>query len=191
MTVHGRGYRFCGTTQIFFMPKSKQQKQTTVEALTDGLKQAKSVVFANFQGLTVAATEELRKAARKDGVSMVAVKKTLVKRALESAGLTNVDTLSFQGGVATFMGSDEVTAAKVVNTFAKTHDVVSIFGGIMDGAFIDTAMVKTLAAIPGKKELYGKLVGTLNAPIQDFATVSAAVIRSLYTVLNAYKEKKA
>ena len=43
------------------MPRSKQQKQTTVESLVKGLKEAKAVVFANFQGLTVAASEELRR----------------------------------------------------------------------------------------------------------------------------------
>lgn len=173
------------------MPKSKQQKHEAVADLSTGLKSAKGVVFANFQGLTVAQTEELRKNARKEGVSVIAAKKTLVKRALEEAGLTGVDMSGFQGGVATFVGSDEVTPAKVVSTFAKKNEVVTIFGGIMDGKFIDKSMVKSLASLPSKQELYAKLVGSMNAPISGFANVSAGVIRSLYNVLNAYKEKKA
>ena len=173
------------------MPKSKQQKQVTVEALTSGLKGAKGVVFANFQGLTVAQTEELRKNARKVGVTVLAAKKTLVKRALETVGLSDTDTASFQGGVATFIGSDEVTPAKVVATFAKKNEIVKIFGGILEGKFIDATMVKSLSALPGKQELLSMLVGSLNAPISGFVNVNAGILRSLINVLNARKEKLA
>ena len=173
------------------MPKSKQQKQSTVESLVGGLKDAKGVVFANFQGLTVAQTEELRKNARKEGVTVLAAKKTLVKRALESAGLTNADVSSFKGGVATFIGNDEVTPAKVVATFAKKNEVVSIFGGILDGKFVDAAMVKSLSTLPGKQELLQKMVGSLNSPISGFVQVNAGIVRSLFNVLNAYQAKKA
>ena len=173
------------------MPKSKQQKQTTVETLESGLKGAKGVVFANFQGLTVAQTEELRKNARKEGVSVLAAKKTLVKRALEAVGITGADTASFQGGVATFIGNDEVAPAKVVATFAKKNEVVTIFGGILEGKFIDSAMVKSLSALPGKQELLQKMVGSLNAPIFGFVNVNAGILRGLLNVLNARKEKLA
>lgn len=173
------------------MPKSKQQKQGTVGDLVGGLKTAKGVVFANFQGLTVAQTEELRKNARKEGITMIAAKKTLVKRALDEAGLTGVNTSDFKGGVATFMGGDEVSPAKVVSLFAKKNEIVAIFGGILEGKFIDKAMVKSLSALPGKQELLAKMVGSMNAPIAGFVNVSAGVMRGLVNVLNAYKDKKA
>lgn len=172
------------------MPKSKQEKKSTVESLVSGLKGAKGVVFANFQGLTVAQSEELRKNARKEGISVVAAKKTLVKRALEEAGVP-ADISSFDGGVAAFMGQDEISPAKVVATFAKKNEVVSIFGGILEGKFIDALMVKSLSALPGKQELLSKMVGSLNAPISGFVNVNAGILRGLMNVLNAYKEKKA
>lgn len=173
------------------MPKSKQQKKSTVETLVTGMKSGKAVVFANFQGLTVAETEELRKNARKEGVSVVAAKKTLVKRALEEVGLGDTDTSAFEGGVATFIGNDEIAPAKVVATFSKKNEIVSIFGGILEGKFIDAKMVKGLSALPGKKELLSKMVGSLNAPISGFVNVNASILRGLMNVLNAYKEKKA
>jgi len=171
------------------MPKSKQQKQTTVDSLGGGLKDAKSVVFANFQGLTVAQSDELRKAARKEGVSVLVAKKTLVRRALEAMGLS-ADIASFQGGLATFIGKDEVSPAKVVATFAKKNEVVTIFGGILEGKFIDAKMVKSLSALPGKQELLSMMVRSLNAPISGFVNVNASIVRSLFNVLNAYKAKK-
>lgn len=173
------------------MPKSKQQKQETVQDLATGLKQAKGVVFANFQGLTVAQTEELRKNARQEGVTMLAAKKTLVKRAIQDAGLSEIDLSSFKGGVATFVGVDEVAPAKIVATFAKKNEVVTIFGGILEGKFIDQAMVKSLSALPGKQELLAMVVRSMNAPITGFVNVSAGIMRGLLNALNAYKEKKA
>lgn len=172
------------------MPKTKQQKQATIESLVESLKTAKGVVFANFQGLTVAQTESLRKEARKAGVSVLAAKKTLIKRALDQAGLKDVDIATFQGGVATFVGEDEIASAKVVATFAKKNEIVKIFGGIMDGKFVDAGMVKNLSALPGKQELLSKMVGSLQSPIAGFVRVNAAVVQSLYNVLNAYQAKK-
>lgn len=172
------------------MPKSKLQKQTTVDTLVSGLKDAKGVVFANFQGLTVAQTEELRKIARKEGVSVLAAKKTLVERALQTIGLTDSKAASFKGGIATFIGQDETTAAKIVATFAKKNNILSIFAGIMDGKLIDATMVQKLATLPSKQELLGKMLGSLNAPISGFVNVNAAIVRSLFNVLNAYKAKK-
>lgn len=162
-----------------------------MDALVEGLKNAKGVVFANFQGLTVAETEELRKTARQEGVTVLAAKKTLVKRALESAGLEGADAASFQGGVATFIGADEIAPAKVVAAFAKKKDLVSIFGGILEGKFIDAAMVKSLSALPSKQQLLQRLVGSMNSPISGFVNVNASILRSLMNVLNARKEKLA
>ncbi len=174
------------------MPKTKQQKHEAVGSLTTGMKQAKGIVFANFQGLTVAKAEELRKNCRKENIEVLAAKKTLVRKALEEAGIMGVDKSIFDGGVATFMGmNDEVVAAKIVNDFAKTNDIVKLFGGVLEGKFIDARMVKNLASLPGKQQLLGQVVGTLNAPIVGFVNASAGILRGLYNVLNAYKDKKA
>ncbi|MSU75200.1 MAG: 50S ribosomal protein L10 [Candidatus Magasanikbacteria bacterium] len=174
------------------MPKSKKQKQDTVGSLMSGLKAAKAVVFANFQGLTVAQSEELRKNSRTENVEMLAAKKTLVKRALDEAGITGIDSNAFQGGIATFLATgDEIAAAKVVSGFAKKHEIMTIFGGILEGKFIDAAAVKALAALPSKKELLGKLVGTLNAPVSGFVNVLVGNLRGLVSVLNNIKNAKA
>lgn len=174
------------------MPKSRQQKQTTVESLIDGLKQAKGVVFANFQGLTVAETEELRGQCFKENVEMLVAKKTLVKRAFEEVGLKDVNPKTFQGGVATFVAqNDEISPAKIVSNFAKKHEMVTVYGGVLEGKFIDKAMVKSLSALPGKQELLAKMVGSLNAPVSGFVNVLAGNLRGLVSVLNNIKNAKA
>ena len=174
------------------MPKTKQQKQETIKSLEDGLHAAKAVVFANFQGLKVSEAEELRRECRKNDIKVVAAKKTLVKRACEGLGLNDIDPKVFAGGVATFMAlGDEVSAARIVNTFAKTHEVLKIFGGVLEGKFVDVSVVKNLANLPSKQDLLARLVGSINAPVFGFVNVLAGNLRGLVGVLNNIQKMKA
>ena len=173
------------------MAKTKKQKEITVKTLSDSIKNAKSVVFANFQGLKVSEAEDLRKTARENEVEVLVAKKTLVKRAYNEAGLGEIDTKAFDGGVVTFLGkNDEVISAKIVNDFAKSHEVVRIFGGVLEGKYVDETVVKSLASLPGKDELLAKLVGSINAPVSGFVNVLGGNMRNLVGVLNAVKESK-
>jgi len=173
------------------MAKTRQQKQESVQTLVDALKNAKSAVFANFQGLKVSESEELRGLCREQNIDYTATKKTLMKKAFDEAGF-DVDTKAFQGGIAAVFGrEDEVAPAQVIANFAKDHEVVEIFGGILEGEFIDSAKVKELSKLPSKQQLLGQLVGTLNAPVSGFVNVLAGNMRGLVNVLNGIKESKA
>jgi large subunit ribosomal protein L10 len=173
------------------MAKTRQQKQDSLTMLASELSSAKGVVFANFQGLKVKESEELRKLCRAENIVYAATKKTLLARVLKDAGI-DTDANSFSGGVAAvFAKSDEVSAARVVADFAKTHNVVTIFGGVLEGKFITDKSVKSLAKLPSKQQLLGQLVGTLNAPVSGFVNVLAGNLRGLVNVLNAVKDKQA
>ncbi len=173
------------------MPKTKKQKTAVIDILSKGLKEAKAVVFANFQGLTVAEAEELRNLCRAENIKVLAAKKTLVKKACEQAGY-EVSPKEFEGGIATFYGvGDEVAPARIVNTFAKKHEIVKIFGGLLEGKFITADFVKSLAMLPSKQELLAKLVGSINAPVSGLVNVLAGNLRGFVRVLDAYKNKKA
>ncbi|MBI2444341.1 MAG: 50S ribosomal protein L10 [Candidatus Magasanikbacteria bacterium] len=174
------------------MPKTKQQKQATVQALRTGLAAAPGVVFANFQGLSVAKLEELRRQARLSGIKVLVAKKTILRRALEESDIRGVAVDDWSGGVATFFGSaDEVAPAQVVATFAKTHEVVRIFGGMREGKFIDEAAVKYLASIPGRAELLSRLVGSLQSPLAGLAAVLSGTLRNFVGVLGNIQKAKA
>lgn len=172
------------------MAKTRDKKAQEMQELTEGLKNAKSVVFANFQGLNVKDSEELRGLCRKQNVNFVASKKTILKKSLEGLGL-KVDIENFDGGVATVLGlGDEVAPAQIIAEFAKKNEVVKIYGGILEGNFIDSAKVKELSLLPGKQQLLSQLVGTLNAPISGFVNVLAGNLRNLVGVLNNIKTAK-
>jgi len=176
---------------ILGMAKTRQQKETNVQTLLDGIKAAKGVVFANFQGLKVSESEQLRGLCREQNIDYIASKKTLLKKALANAGF-EIDTKSFEGGMAIVLGrEDEVAPAQIIAKFAKAHEVVRIFGGILEGQFIDAAKVTALSKLPGREQLLSQLVGALNAPLSGLVNVLAGNMRGLVNVLNAIKQAKA
>jgi large subunit ribosomal protein L10 len=172
------------------MAKTRQAKELTLQDLSDRIANAKSMVFANFQGLKVKESDELRALCRTQKVGYLVSKKTLVRKALKDRGL-DIDATAFEGGVSVLFGNDdEVAPAQVAANFAKTHEAVRLFGGVLEGAFIDGAKVSALSRLPSKQQLLGQLVGTLNAPVSGFVNVLAGNLRGLVTVLSAIKDKQ-
>jgi len=172
------------------MAKTKQSKEQAVQDLVFHLKDSKAAVFANFQGLKVSESEELRGICRDQNITYVASKKTLLQKALSELGL-EVNTKVFEGSPAVIIGvTDEVAPAQIIAKFSKSHELVSIFGGMLEGKLIDDAKVKELSALPSKQELLAKVVGTLNAPISGFVNVLAGNLRGLVFVLSAIKDAK-
>jgi large subunit ribosomal protein L10 len=169
------------------MAKSRKQKEEALANLNARLKESKGVVFASYTGLKVVEMEELRKELRKQNTTLDVAKKTLLKKALDEQNLKDVNLDAMDSGLAMISGPDEVYPAKITHDFAKKHEVMKFFGGIMEGKFIDVEKVKTLAALPSKDELLAKMVGSMKAPISGFANVLAGNIRGLINVLKAIK----
>jgi len=85
---------------------------------------------------------------------------------------------------------DEIAAAKTIQNFSKKNEGMVILGGLLDQNFVDAATVKRLAMLPGKQELLGQLVRTIQAPVSGFVNVLAANLRGLVQVLQAIKQSK-
>ncbi len=160
------------------MAKTRSRKESEVREFVDGLKNAKSVVFADLSALKVNDASAFRRNAKKEDVGVSTAKKTLLRIALKEAGITVVDPKALGGSVSMLFGfGDAVAPAKVL-------------GGLLDGALMSAAEVKALAKLPSKQELLAKLVGTLNAPVSGFVNVLAGNLRGLVTALNAIKDAK-
>lgn len=146
------------------MAISKDKKNTLVADLTALLSDSKMVVYAKYQGLTVAELQELRKMAREAGVKIKVVKNRLVKVAMkEIAAYKDTDASNLTGQLLYALGTDEdFDAAKVLTKFAKTHDKMELVGGFNgEGATLSTEEVKTLGSLPTKNELIAQVVDTL------------------------------
>ncbi len=146
------------------MAISKDKKNTLVAELTELLNDSKMVVYAKYEGLTVAELQELRKLAREAGVKIKVVKNRLVKVAMqEIAAYKNTETGDLTGQLLYAMGTDEdFDAAKVLTKFAKTHAKMELIGGFNgEGANLSQEEVNTLGNLPTKNELIAQVVDTL------------------------------
>lgn len=173
------------------MAKTRVKKELESSALTERLQKMKVAVLTTTAGLKVKDMTELRTALRAEGVEYVVAKKTLVRRALSAAKLEQVDLSPVDSSFSlTFGYDDEVTPAKLLAQFAKTHEALKFLGGILDGAFVDAERMKQLAKLPSRDQLRGQVVGTIAAPLSGFVSVLAGNLRGLVRVLDAVRQKQ-
>jgi large subunit ribosomal protein L10 len=168
---------------------NKTQKKELVKDITEKIKAAKAVVFADFRGLRVKDLNSLKKELRKSEAGVKVAKKTLMGIALKDAGI-KFDVEKLEGQVAISTSPDEVTAAKIIDIFSKKNENIKILGGFVGEKEMTAEEVKMLAKLPGRDEMLAKLVGTINAPISGFVNVLAGNIRGLVQVLKAVAERE-
>ncbi len=153
------------------MAITKQKKTEIITRIEAGLKEAETVTFVNFHGLTVGEVTKLRKSLRDAGVKYYVAKKTLVKRALDAQKVTGTQP-ELVGELALAWSDDAVASAKGVFEFQKTHkDKIALMGGVYQGAYMSKEEITTLASIPSMLGLRTQFVGMLNSSIASFVRV--------------------
>lgn len=157
----------------------KQEKIFTVQNLAAKLKEAKSVVLADYRGLTVAQLTQLRHLAKKAGGELTVAKNTLIKRAL--GGLP----LELTGPTAVIIAyEDELSPLKTTWEFAKNAGGMPTFkSGIWEGELITSEEIERLARLPSKQELQIKLIGVFASPLFGLVRVLSANQGKLILIL--------
>ena len=164
------------------MPNAKvlSEKQAAVAELTEKLQGAAAGVLVNYSGITVAQDTDLRRALREAGVEYSVVKNTLLRFALNNAGLEELDPLLNGTTSLAICKEDPIAPAKVIKKFAdKITDCFEIKGGFMDGKVISLDEVNALADIPDIPVLQAQVLGTMLAPITSLAIVIKAIAEKL------------
>ena len=163
------------------MPNEKvlNEKQAVVAALQERLKSAQSGVIVDYSGLTVAEDTELRNDLRKGEVEYSVVKNTMMRRALDSVGLQELDgVLNGTSSLAT--GKDDpIVPIRIISDYSKKlGDKFNIKAAFVEGKVLSAEEIAGMAALSSKKDLQAQVLGTLLAPITSLAAVLAAIVES-------------
>ena len=171
------------------MALSKSKKNEKVAALARELETSTSAIIGTFTGLTASKDFELRKAIRVAGGRYHVVKNKLAAKSAEGTkveaalqGLKGVSSVAYTSG-------DPVALAKALSTWVKDNAEFTFKLGIVDGKVINVQEIQSLATLPGKEELFSKLLFLINAPATRLATVINATGRNLAVVVNQAVEQ--
>jgi large subunit ribosomal protein L10 len=172
-----------------YVTRVNQEKTDAVNRLKEMFQESADYIFTNYRGLSVSQITELRNKLREEDTAMRVVKNRYAKIALKELEQPEVDNL-LMGPTAVVLPKKEAgPAAKILVEFGKENPV-AIKGGIINGNVFDEAQMEEFSKLPTRDELIAKLMGTMNAPIQNFVYTLNAVPQKLVRVLQAVADKK-
>ena len=169
----------------------RDEKERLVGELTDKLREADTLIVADYRGLTMPQIDELRGKLIEHGARFTVVKNTLTRRAAEAAGADALLTLLEGPSAIAFIESDGdmVAVAKALADSAKATKVLEIRGGLMQGKTISAADVEELAKLPPFDVLRGQILGAIVAPLQNLLGLVNAPLQNLVGLIDARIEQ--
>ena len=171
------------------MAISRQKKVEMVADYADQMSRSQAIILADFRGLNVAGMTDLRQRLREVQAAFQVVKKTLFKRALEQVEFSLVDQ-HLEGPIALGYCFGEVPpVAKTLLDFAAESGRLQIRGALLGAQFLDADGVKAIAALPPREILLAELLGSVQGPMSNLATIVIAPMRELVQVLQARSEQ--
>lgn len=147
--------------------KNLDKKQVTINEIQEKFQNSSSFLAVDYQGVTVADTNQLRRSLKEVDAEFKIYKNTLTKRALDSI---NVDLSDHLVNAKAFVfGKDPVSPIKILSEFSKKNKNLQIKTGVIDGSIVDIKTIEELASIPSREGLLTMLAGGLIAVVKDLS----------------------
>ncbi len=170
---------------------ARPEKVAEVQAITERLESAQSLVLADFTGLSVHQMTEFRVQCRTNMIDCRVVKNRLAKIACDNANTTVLKD-HLKGPTAILFGPEsQVDPAKILVAFAKENKAMEIKGGYVDGQYLDADQVVALSKVPSRDELLAKMMGSINSPATGLTMALNGVASGLTRCIDAMAKLKA
>ncbi len=168
----------CSWVVSVSMALSREKKEKILKDTVSLLNENDTVVFVSFAGLSAEADTAARTKLYKEGSAYTVIKKTLLKRALDEAGMKGEMPAIEKELAIVYGGDDSMVPARTIKKLAKNKEYSYVIqGGVFEGEFVDKKTMDTIASIPSREELYARMLFMMRAPLQK-----------LVLVLSAYKD---
>ena len=152
-----------------------EQKQPIVAEISEAIKDAASIVLVTYSGITVEQDTAMRKELREAGVSYKVYKNTMMNFAFKGTPCEEL-CKHLEGPNAIAISKADATApARILAKYAKDVKALKLVAGVVEDAYYDEAGITALASIPSRDELLGKLLGSIQSPIANFARVISQI----------------
>lgn len=175
---------------IWLESRQRRQKARIKDLLKEEMSNAKSVIFADFRGVSVADDTKLRRQCRDNDVTYRVIKNSLALRAVQELNWDGLDDI-FKGPTAMALSmTDPVAPAKVLRSSALETPVFKIKGGVLDGQAMTLDRINFLATLPSRGTLLTQTAVAMKAPITSLATVLNATLVGFVRVLDGVRTKK-
>ena len=146
-------------------------KKPIVEEISANIADAQGIVLVNYSGLTVAQDTQLRKELREAGVVYKVYKNTMMNFAFKGTPCEEL-CQHLEGTNALAVSADDATApARILAKYAKEVPTLELVAGVVEDAYYDKAGIEAVSKVPSREELLGKLLGSIQSPITNFARV--------------------
>jgi large subunit ribosomal protein L10 len=173
---------------------NRTEKTELAAELRTKFDRASVAIFADYKGLSATQADKLRRSLRAQQAEVRVLKNNVARLVTQDGSMGQqakglMDEIVGPTMVA-FAFGDPAAAAKLVHKFAQENEALKLKDSLMGQKRIDASGVEMLAKLPSREVMLGTLLGTMNAPIQSFVSVLAAVPRGLVTALDAIAKKK-
>lgn len=168
---------------------NREQKATVIEEIAGQISEANAVYAIDYRGISVPQAAELRARLRDADASFRVVKNTLTLRAADQADAQSLKELLDGPTALAFVRGDVAAAAKALNDYARETDLLPFKGGLVDGEALDADQLRSIALLPTRDVLYGRLVGMVASPLTGLVRTLDALISGLAVQLGQIAEQ--